>query len=64
MKVRILTERHPHHSQPDREYIASGTEIDLPVQHAKELLQRGDAEPIAQKRVAKAERRVVKPETR
>lgn len=46
MKVRILTEQTVHRSQPDRRYLASGCEVDLPNAHAAELLNRGEAEPV------------------
>lgn len=57
MKVRVLAEQQPHHSQPDRHHIASGDEVDLPNDWAKELVQRGEAEPIAQKPSSRAEKR-------
>jgi hypothetical protein len=57
MKVRILREQEYHHSQPDRKPLASGAEVDLPQAWAKELLQRGEAEPVAQKRASGAEKR-------
>ena len=57
VRVRVLTEQTRHHSQPDRYAIPSGSEVDLPKDWAKDLLTRGEAEPIAQKGVERAEKR-------
>lgn len=57
VRVRILKEQESHTSQPNRYYIPSGAETDLPKDWAKELLDRGEAEPIAQKGVERMEKR-------
>lgn len=54
MKVRILIEQGQSYQD---NYLASGEVVDLPNERAKELLDRGDAEPVAEKRAAKAEKR-------
>ncbi len=57
MRVRVLLEQQVHSSTPDRRYLPSGEEVDLPSDWAKELLNRGEAEPVAQKSAARAEKR-------
>lgn len=56
MKVRVLTEQRAD-PELDREHLASGQVYDLPNAWARELLVREDAEPVAEKRAAKAEKR-------
>lgn len=54
MKVRVLVEQ----GQPHLEgYIASGEVVELDNQRAKELLDRKEAEPIAEKASVRAEKR-------
>lgn len=57
MRVRVLIEQSARRDNPDRHYLASGEEYDLDQKWAKELLDRGDAEPVAVKRSARAEKR-------
>lgn len=54
MKVRILVEQR---ADGNREYIASGAEVDLPNDEAVAMIGRGDAEPIAVKSATRAEKR-------
>lgn len=57
VRVRVLAEQQTHHSQSHRWYIPSGSEVDLVKDWAKELLERGEAEIIAQKGNERAEKR-------
>jgi len=57
MKIRILTEQDVHSSQPERQYLASGSEVELPNDWARELLNRGEAEPVVEKASDSAEKR-------
>lgn len=54
MKVRVLVEQPAH---GDVAYLASGAVVDLPAEQAKGLLDRGDAEPVAEKSAQRAEKR-------
>ena len=58
MRVRVLVEQHAV-TTPDggRRYLPSGQETDLPQSWAKELLSRGEAEPVAVKPEDDAEKR-------
>lgn len=56
MKVRILIEQRAHLGL-ERKALASGEAYDLDKEWAKELLDRGDAEPVARKETRRAERR-------
>lgn len=64
MKIRVLTEQQARRENPDRGYLASGSEVDIDAGWAKELLSRGEAEPIAGKASSAAEKRVTSGETR
>ena len=57
MKVRVLAEQTPHHSQPDRGYLPSGEVVDIEKGWAAELLNSGAAEPVAEKPAGRAEKR-------
>lgn len=57
MKVRILVEQEARRDDPERAGLPSGAEVDLPAAWARDLLARGDAEPIAQKPSERAETR-------
>lgn len=54
MKIRVLIEQL---ARGDRRYLASGEEVDIDQEWARELLARGDAEPVAETRAQKAEKR-------
>lgn len=63
MKIRVLTEQR---ADEHRDYMASGSVVDLPDEYALALLARGDAEPVATKAAQRSEKRpaVKKPEAR
>jgi hypothetical protein len=57
MKIFVLIEQRFNGSTPDRQPLASGEVYDLDAAWAKELLARGDAEPVATKSADRAEKR-------
>lgn len=56
MKVRVLVEQRIHLGL-ERPRLASGEIVDIDATWAKELLDRGDAEPVAVKPAKRAESR-------
>ncbi len=57
MKVLVLIEQRFNGANPDRRPLASGEVADLDAAWAKELLGRGDAEPVASKPSERTEKR-------
>lgn len=61
MKVRVLIEQP---AQGERGYLPSGGVAEVDVSWAKEMLSRGDAEPVAEKRMETTEKRAAPPISR